>query len=343
MKTAILGILLALVGSPARAASCLEIEPQIQQIMKAFDRHALAAAEAALAPLEAAHAECAALVLARARIKAGQGDAREAQALFFHYSDLAPEKSDGNAYFARFLLEQGEYERADTLSSIAINQEPDNPTALAVRGQLLALKGQSEQGLALLIKTCQLNPEDADAQFQLGVIYNHAKRPQAATQHFEKAVEIDANNASAWDYLALNLERIGQIDQAESAYKRGLAVNHEGPKFDAFLDYNYGRFLRKRNQLAESKKHLDIAVSVAAQVRAPWYERAKLNLQLGNLSQARSDAETAASITQETGGIIDLQIYDLLEVVYRRLGEAALANKYAELSRGTPPPVRQDY
>src|ERR1700722_3072481 len=235
MKTAILGILLALVASPARAASCLEIEPQNQQIMKALDRHALAAAEGALAPIEASHAECPALILDRARIKAAQGDAREAQALFFHYSDLAPESSDGNAYFARFLLEQGEYERADTLSSIAINEEPNNPTALAVRGQLLAMKGQSEQGLALLIKACQLNPEDADAQFQLGVIYNHAKRPQPATEHFEKAVEIDPDNASAWDYLALNLERIGEIDQAKSAYKRGLAVNHEGPKFDAFL------------------------------------------------------------------------------------------------------------
>jgi hypothetical protein len=84
-------------------------------------------------------------------------------------------------------------------------------------------------------------------------------------------------------------------------------------------------------------------VRLVPDVRATWYERAKVNLRLHNYQQARSDAETAANLTRQTGGIIDLQIYNLLEEVYRRLGETALANKFAELSRDTPPPVRKEY
>jgi hypothetical protein len=62
---------------------------------------------------------------------------------------------------------------------------------------------------------------------------------------------------------------------------------------------------------------------------------------MGNYAQARSDAERAASLTEETGGILNLQVYNLLEQIYRRLGEKELADKYANLTRQTPPPTRK--
>lgn len=162
-------------------------------------------------------------------------------------------------------------------------------------------------------------------------------------QHLQKAVSIDPHNARAWDYLALNLEPLGKEDVADEAYRKALAANIPGPNFDAFLDYNYGRFLMKRNQLAASKQHMDRAVELVPQVRAVWYERAKLDLRLLNYRQARIDAERAASLKDPAGIIIDLQIYSLLEKIYRHLGETDLARKYAELSRETPVPPRGDH
>jgi tetratricopeptide (TPR) repeat protein len=189
-----------------------------------------------------------------------------------------------------------------------------------------------------------LDPEDAEAQFQLGAIFDRAKRPEEAAGRFQKVVDLDPAYASAWDYLALNLEPLGELDRADAAYKRGLAANQEGQQhFDAFLDYNYGRFLAKRNQLAESKHHLDKAVEAVPGYRATWYDRARLNLRMGNYAQARSDAERALGITDRTGGILNLQVYVLLEQIYRRLGEKELADKYAALTRDTPPPVRKGY
>jgi tetratricopeptide (TPR) repeat protein len=70
-----------------------------------------------------------------------------------------------------------------------------------------------------------------------------------------------------------------------------------------------------------------------------WYERAKLDMRMQNYQQARADAEKAAACTQQ-GGVIDLQIYSLLSQVYARLGDTALAKKYTDLTRETPPPVR---
>ena len=88
------------------------------------------------------------------------------------------------------------------------------------------------------------------------------------------------------------------------------------------------------------RQHLDALPELAPQVRAVWYERAKLNLRMKNYQQARTDAEKAAGTEDPAHVIIELQIYSLLEQIYARLGETELAKKYAELTRDTPPPVR---
>lgn len=334
---------IAIVVPSAFADSCTGAEAQLKTIASDLGRNAVTAAEDMLTPLESSYPKCSQLLLARARIKAAQGSSAEAQDLFIRYLAQVPDEPTGMAYFARFLIDQAQYQQADDLSASALDHSPSNPAALAVRGQILDMKRQPQLGLTLLKRSCELDPNNVDAQFQLGALYDRAKRPTDAVQHFQKVVDLDPEYAPAWDYLALNLEPLGEEDRADAVYKKGLAVNHEGSRFDAFLDYNYGRFLAKRNQLVESKKHLDRAVELVPDFRAPWYDRAKVNLKLGNYAQARTDAEKAASITNQTGGIIDLQIYALLEQVYRRLGETELAEKYAALTRETPPPVRKGY
>jgi Tfp pilus assembly protein PilF len=91
--------------------------------------------------------------------------------------------------------------------------------------------------------------------------------------------------------------------------------------------------------MTSSKQHLDRAVELLPQIRAVWYERARLDMRMQNYEQARADGEKAASCTQ-TGGIIDLQVYSLLSHVYTRLGNKELAKRYTDLTRDTPPPVR---
>jgi tetratricopeptide (TPR) repeat protein len=325
---------------PAFAGPCTGVEAQLAVVSRQLTLGSADAAERMLQPIAKSRPDCPELLLARARLQAAKGNAAEAANLFIRYTDLAPEDSRGLAYFGRFFLDQGDYQRADALSAAAVDRNSRDPAALALRGQILLMKGQSQEGKNLLERACQLDRDDPEAQFQLGAIYDRAKQPADAVNHFRKAVTLNSHDARAWDYLALNLEPLEQVDAAEQAYRKGLGVNQKGRYFDAFLDYNYGRFLAKRNQLSESKQHLDRAVELIPQVRAAWYERAKLKLRMKNYQQARSDAEKAASCADPGHIIIDLQIYTLLEQVYGRLGETELAKKYAQLSRETEPPAR---
>jgi tetratricopeptide (TPR) repeat protein len=311
-------------------------------IWKELSAENLSAAEQALREMERTQPDCPEVILANAWVATAEGALAQAEAFFARYEDLVPNEAKAYSYHARFLLERGQYPRADALAALALEKDPNDVVALAVRGEILDMKGQTQEGKQLLEQACRLDPRNASAHFRLGMIYDRAKRLADAMQHFQQVVETDPLDARAWDYLALDLEPLGEIERADLAYRKGLAANRSGPHFDAFLDYNYGRFLMKRNDLIASKQHLDRAVELTPDVRAPWYERAKLNLRLKNDQQAREDAERAANIRDSRGIIIDLQLYVLLEQIYTRLGDPELAEKYAKLSQRTPVPPRKD-
>ena len=324
---------------PVLAGPCTGAEAQLSQISRQLSLHSLDGVKPALATLSLSHPDCPEIVLQQARLAEAEGNPSAAADLYYRYTDGDPNDSRGLAYFGRFFLEQRDYMRADALSAAAVARNSNDAAALALRGQVLVMKGQSSEGQVLLEKAVALDAEDAEAQFQLGAIYDKAKSARKAVECFRAVVKLDPSDARAWDYLALNLEPLGDLEGADQAYRKGLQENRPGRYHDAFLDYNYGRFLAKRNDLAGSKQHLDRAVELTPQIRAAWYERAKLDMRMQNYEQARADGEKAAACTQD-GGIIALQIYSLLSQVYTRLGEKALAKKYTDLTRETPPPVR---
>jgi tetratricopeptide (TPR) repeat protein len=335
---------LFLIGSAGMlfAGPCTGVEPQLAQVSAKITLGATASAEAMLSPIAASHPDCPEILLDQARISSAKSDLQAAVNLFVQYTDLLPDEARGLAYFGRFFLEQRDYQKADALSAAAVEKNPNDPAALALRGQILVMKGQSQDGKPLLEKAVRLDSNDPEAQFQLGQIYDREKNSIEAVKQFRKATALNPADARSWDYLALNLEPLDQVDSVEQAYRKGLAVNARGRFYDGFIDYNYGRFLAKRNQLVAAKEHLDRATESAPQFRAVWYERAKLNLQMRNYQQARTDAEKAASLEDRGHVIIDLQVYALLQQVYGRLGETALAKKYADLTRETAVPKREE-
>ena len=342
MKATAMLLLLVCIPPQLRTIPCSGTEQRMASIWKELSAGNVTGAEQLLDEMDRTHPACPEAILAHARVAAANHSPVEAEDFFVRYANLAPNEARAYSYHARFLLERGQYPRADLLSGQALERDPNDVVGLAVHGEILDMKGDTQEGMELLEKACRLDPRNAEAQFRLATIYDRFKRFADAVQHFEKVVGTDPRDARAWDYLALDLEPLGEVERADLAYRKGLAVNQPGPHFDAFLDYNYGRFLMKRNDLTASKNHLDRAVELTPDFRAPWYERARLNLRLKNNQQAREDAERAANIRDSRGIIIDLQLYVLLEQIYTRLGDAASAEKYAKLSQRTPVPPRKD-
>jgi len=343
MRAVILTILfVSATAYPSFAGPCTGVETQLALISEKLTQNDVTGAEMILAPILTSHPDCAELLLDEGRIEASKGNVQAAASFYVQYTDLESQDARGFAYFGRLFLDQRDYPKADALSAAALERNANDPVSLALRGQILAMKGEAAEGKKLLEKACQLEPNDPEAQYQLGKIYDGEKNSITAVKYFRQATALNPADARAWDYLGLNLEPLEQLDEAEQAYRKALAANQHGRYYDAFVDYNYGRFLAKRNQLATARQHLDRATELVPQVRAVWYERAKLNLRMKNYQQARTDGEKAAVTEDPAHVILDLQIYSLLAQVYSRLGETDLARKYVELTRETPPPVRKE-
>jgi tetratricopeptide (TPR) repeat protein len=238
----------------------------------------------------------------------------------------------------RLRYEQGDYKRANTFSELALLHAPENPAALLLRGQMLALENQPTHAQELFEKATKLDPNNAEVRYQLGMLFDANRRHREAVAEFEKVIELRPGDARAYDYLALNLEPLGQIPKAKATYQKAMTVN-QGTMADPFLDYNYGRLLLKLNLLAESQKYLDRALQSAPGTRAVFYEHARLNLRLGKLREARDDGERALALADPGGFILDLQVYNLLVQIYVRLGDQESASKYARLSEGATIPL----
>lgn len=322
---------------PDSGDACAGTTSALQAAAEDLDNRRWAEAERELEPVSASHSDCSDVALALARVRAGQGDASEAERLFARATSLAPADARAQALFAQYWLSRRQPARADYLSSVALSLDPDCSEALVVAGEILTLKGRPHEAFAMLGKAARVDPSNAEAQYRFGVFLFRRKLHADAIRQFKKAAELRPTDARALDYLALGFEAIGEAEPAEQAYKKALEVN-DGPFFDSFLDHNYGRFLLKLGRLEESQRHLDRAVALLPNNRAVHYERAKLNLALERYEAAREDAEVARSLRDPTGLVLDLQVYYLLATIYTRLGDTPLAEKFAELARTTPIP-----
>jgi tetratricopeptide (TPR) repeat protein len=314
-------------GNPLRAAE------------QALIRDDAVEAERLLLLLQSSRPACGEVLASLARVRASQKNVDAAEQLFLRAIALSPDDPHMYFYFAQFNFDQGEYRRAYDLIDKALILKSEYPEALILKGQMLALRGEPVAARKTLEEACRLADNNAEAHFQLGILFDSSKLNREAVEQFRISVALRPLDPRAYDYLGLNLEALGETQEAATIYKKGLVVN-KGPLFDYFLDYNYGRFLLKERKLQESKVHLDRAVSLAPETRAVYYERAKLNVILGDYQQARRDAERASHLQDPSGFVLDLQVYYLMANVYSHLGEHELARQYAELSKTATIPIQ---
>lgn len=240
---------------------------------------------------------------------------------------------------AKNALDQGNLAEAERALTPLESSHSQCSEVLVGLGRLRAARNDVNKARELFERACKIDPDNPEAHFQLGGFFDSRQLHPEAVAQFEKVIALRPRDPRAYDFLALNLEALGETEKAEAAYMKGSQVN-KGPLFDSFLDYNYGRFLMKANRLTESKEYLDRALRLAPGTRAVYYEHGRLNFRLQRYMEAQADAERALSLPDPTGFVLDLQVYYLLASIYSRLGNAELARKYAALCRTSRGPIQ---
>ena len=202
MRTVVFTLLLVSAASaPAFAGPCTGAETELARISAKLTLNDVSAAEAMPAPILTSHPDCLEILLAEGRIEAAKGNAQAAANFYVQYTDLESQDARGFAYFGRLFLDQHDYPKADALSAAALERNANDPASLALRGQILVMKGETSEGKNLLQKACELDPNDPEALYQLGTLYDQEKNYIDAVKHFRQATALNPADARAWDYL----------------------------------------------------------------------------------------------------------------------------------------------
>jgi tetratricopeptide (TPR) repeat protein len=84
--------------------------------------------------------------------------------------------------------------------------------------------GQLARARVIFERVLKIQPKHVDALNWLGVIEARTKSPTRALHLFDKAIELDANNAVAFCNRALTLQNLKQFDAALANYDHAIAI-----------------------------------------------------------------------------------------------------------------------
>lgn len=110
--------------------------------------------------------------------------------------------------------------------------DPRNEFALLMIGNLLADSGEHAKAVVELKRLTQLNPNHADAWFNLGFLHDKTDQAIEAERCFRRAVELKPSLDRAWYGLGLVLIREGRLEEAVDALKQNI-------KLQPFSPYGY--------------------------------------------------------------------------------------------------------
>jgi predicted O-linked N-acetylglucosamine transferase (SPINDLY family) len=184
------------------------------------------------------------------------------------------------------LFDQERYSEGIALARTMTERFPQHGFGWKVLGALLRSQGNSIDALHPLQKSAQLEPQDAQAQSNLGLVLGDLKRlPEAEACH-RRALAIQPRFADAHNNLGNALKLQGRLADAEASYRKALALK---PGY-AEAHNNLGVTLYEQNRLPEAEAAYRAALAIQ-----PDYADAYNNL--GNaLSKQRQPAEAESNL-----------------------------------------------
>ncbi len=171
-------------------------------------------------------------------------------------------------------------------SSFETAQDPPiNANTHFAAGQLAEVQDQPAKAIEQYKAALKLKPDLLPAMFQLGSLYTQMGLYPEAIETWQKYVTATKGSAAAYSNLGFCYELAHKPDEAEEAYKKGVASNpHEQP-----VRVNYGLLLARQGRMEEAMAQLGAVLSPAE----VHYNIGSVLEQQGKTDQARAEYQKA--------------------------------------------------
>jgi Flp pilus assembly protein TadD len=184
-------------------------------------------------------------------------------------------------------FQMGDYERAEFIFGQAVTLEDTPETWLRLGKTLVYLRKTVNAGQAY-DKVLQLDPDNAIAHEELGLLFIGAREVAAGRKYLQRAIELDDTRWPAHNALGVLADTERNYGEAIEHYEAALAVNPDS----AMLLTNLGYSHYLSGDLVRAEQLYRTALGVD-----PKYKRAVANL--GLLHARRGDYEEAVVILRQ--------------------------------------------
>ena len=188
--------------------------------------------------------------------------------------------------------QNGQYGDAEKLAISITEQFPGHQFGWKVIGALLEKTGRKSEALNANQKAVHLEPEDAEAHYNLGNTFMGLGRLEEAEASYKQTIALKPDFVLALSNLGLTLQALGRLEEAEASYRQAIAMK---PDY-AEAHSNLGNTLKELGILEESEASYRQAVALK-----PNYAEAHSNLgvtlqTLGRLEEAEASYRQAIAL-----------------------------------------------
>lgn len=142
---------------------------------------------------------------------------------------------------------EGKREQARRLAGDVLDAEPGNGEALNLLGVIALRESQPEQAVDLFVQAVAATPDDGMFQRNLGETYRVIGQTEPAIRHARRAAELLPGDAQAHYLLGVALSFTLDLDEAEAATRRAIAIEPE----HGFARFHLATLLLLRGNLPE--------------------------------------------------------------------------------------------
>jgi Flp pilus assembly protein TadD len=225
---------------------------------------------------------------------------------------------------------------SESLWRCALACTADNATARGNLGAVLVQQGRPEAALEHYQKALDLRP-DAPGHNNLGAALLQSGRVDDAILHFRKAVALQPGYAEAHDNLGIALSQIGQVNEAIREFQRALAIRPD----HAESHYNLGLVLSMNGRADEAIVHLEKSLAAEPNDAAAHANLGVALVRKGRFHEATAHFETSLRLQPDNADTCKNLAWLLATCpdASARNGTKAieLAEKAVRLSGGTDP------
>lgn len=227
------------------------------------------------------------------------------------------------------LIKEGKIAQAIASYEQAVQSNPKNPTVFLTLARLQILSGNYKEGLTNTENALLLNQNNSMAHALQGWALSLQEEYLPAEAAFQKAIELDANNAVAYAYhaemlvqqVANNKGDLGTLDKAKSESRMAQQINPDLMETHRAR----GNVLEVTSNYADAAKEFEAAIAIEPNM-------GDLHLALGRNYRALEDYPKAIEEFNKANALnpSDPLPDTYIARTYATVGEYAKAIQYAE-------------